>query len=228
MRFASCGDAALTVELGATPNLLLTRSLAGLHDLLRRAPPPGFIESVPGLTSLTLLFDPDVTSRAALEQDVRRRIAGSNASSARAREWHFPVCYEGELAPDLAEVARACGLTERQAIAAHTSRSYVVYLLGFSPGFPYLGDIDAALALPRRAVPRPRVPAGSVAIATRYTAIYPQETPGGWHIIGRTPVRLFDLDANPPALIAPGDTVRFYAVAASEYERASTTPRPAA
>lgn len=222
MRFSSCGDAAFTVELGGKPNLLLTRSLAALHETLRRSRPPGFIESVPGLTSLTLLFDPDVTDRAALEQEVQRCIARSSASFSRAREWHVPVCYEGEFSPDLAEVAQACRLTEDQVIAAHTSRSYVVYLLGFSPGFPYLGDIDEALSLPRRAVPRPRVPAGSVAIATQYTAIYPQETPGGWHIIGRTPVRLFDLDANPPALVAPGDSVRFYAVGASEYERAKT------
>ena len=116
-------------------------------------------------------------------------------------------------------------MREEEVVAAHTSRSYVVYLVGFSPGFPYLGDVDERIALPRRTVPRPRVPAGSVAIATHYTAVYPQDTPGGWHIIGRTPVRFFDASASPPALVAPGDTVRFYAVDAEEYDRASAAPR---
>ena len=219
MRFPACGDAAFTVELGTRPNLLLTRSLAALHDALRRASPPGFVESVPGLTSLTVLFDPDVTTRAQLEQDVQRCLMQSSGLTARAREWHLPVCYSGEYAPDLAEVASACGLSATEVVATHTSRAYVVYLLGFSPGFPYLGDVDERIALPRRTVPRPRVPAGSVAIATQYTAVYPQETPGGWHIIGRTPARFFDIAATPPALLAPGDTVRFYSIDAAEFER---------
>jgi KipI family sensor histidine kinase inhibitor len=219
MRFSSCGDAAFTVELGSRPNLLLTRGIAALRAALDAAAPVGYIESVPGLTSLTVLFDPDATTRTRLEQDVQRCMMGANGLSARAREWHFPVCYSGEYAPDLSEVAAACGLTEAEVVAAHTSRSYVVYLLGFSPGFPYLGDIDEALSLPRRRVPRPRVPAGSVAIATQYTAVYPQATPGGWHIIGRTPVRFFDVGATPPALVSPGDTVRFYAIDADAFDR---------
>jgi KipI family sensor histidine kinase inhibitor len=219
MRFASCGDAAFTIELGPRPNLLLTRSIAALHAALRNTAPDGFIESVPGLTSLTILFDPVVTSRAKLEQEVQRRVFNADSLSTRAREWHFPVCYSGDCAPDLSEVAKACGLTEAEVVAAHTSRSYVVYLVGFSPGFPYLGDIDERIALPRRSVPRPRVPAGSVAIATQYTAVYPHETAGGWHIIGRTPVRFFDTATTPPALVAPGDTVRFYALDAAEFER---------
>ena len=227
MRFSSCGDAAFTVELGPRPNLLLTRTIAALHAALTRSAPQGYIESVPGLTSLTILFDPDATTRAALEQTVQRCIASVDTLSTRAREWHFPVCYSGELAPDLAEVAAACGLTEEEVVAAHTSRSYVVYLVGFSPGFPYLGDIDERIALPRRTVPRPRVPAGSVAIATHYTAVYPQDTAGGWHIIGRTPVRFFDSGASPPALVAPGDTVRFYAVDREAFERHRTDGRPA-
>src|SRR5688572_10641777 len=156
MRFSSCGDAAFSVELGPRPNLLLTRSLAALHAALRRAAPEGFIESVPGLTSLTILFDPDVTSRERLEHDVQRCMTDGEGLSARAREWRFPVCYSGDHAPDLAAVAAACGLTEGEVVAAHTSRAYVVYLLGFSPGFPYLGDIDERIALPRRTVPRPR------------------------------------------------------------------------
>ena len=219
MRISSCGDAAFTVELGTRANLLLTRSIAGLHTALRRAAPPGFIESVPGLTSLTVLFDPAVTSREALEQEILRCMSSAAFESRTSREWHIPVCYSGDCAPDLADVANACSIAESEVIAAHTSRSYIVYLLGFSPGFPYLGDVDPRIALPRRTAPRPRVPPGSIAIATQYTAIYPQATAGGWHIIGRTPLTLFDAHANPPALLAPGDTVRFHSIDDAEFDR---------
>jgi inhibitor of KinA len=219
MRYSTCGDAAFTVELGARANLLLTRTIAALHEALRHEAPEGFLESVPGLTSLTVIFDPDLTTAAQLQAALERCRDTALASSPRSREWHLPVCYAAEVAPDLAEVARACKLSEAQVIAAHASRSYTVYLLGFSPGFPYLGDIDERLVLPRRIDPRPRIAAGSVAIATQYTAVYPQATAGGWHIIGRTPVTLFDAAASPPALLAPGDTVRFYAIDASELAR---------
>jgi KipI family sensor histidine kinase inhibitor len=221
MRYSSCGDAAFTVELGSRANLLLTRGIAALHEALRRAAPEGYVESVPGLTSLTVMFDPDLTSAATLQQALERCRDSALASSAPSREWHIPVCYDVGCAPDLADVARACRLSEAEVIAAHTSRSYTVYLLGFSPGFPYLGDIDERLVLPRRAEPRPRIAAGSVAIATQYTAVYPQPTAGGWHIIGRTPATLFDASASPPALLAPGDTVRFYAIDSAEFERLS-------
>jgi KipI family sensor histidine kinase inhibitor len=221
MRYSSCGDAAFTVELGSRANLLLTRGIAALHEALRRAAPEGYLESVPGLTSLTVMFDPDRTSAATLQQALERCRDSALASSASSREWHIPVCYDVACAPDLADVARACRLTEAEVIAAHTSRSYTVYLLGFSPGFPYLGDIDERLVLPRRVEPRPRIAAGSVAIATQYTAVYPQPTAGGWHIIGRTPATLFDASASPPALLAPGDTVRFYAIDSAEFERLS-------
>ena len=212
-----CGDAAFTVDLGPKPDVLLTRAIAALHAELFRRAPEGFIESVPGLTSLTVLFDPDVTTAGALQTEVGRCMDRAHATHTAARSWSIPVCYSGEYAPDLHDVAAACGISSDDVIAAHTARTYVVYLLGFSPGFPYLGDVDERIALPRRAEPRPRVPAGSVAIATRYTAIYPQATAGGWHIIGRTPLRFFDAAQDPPALLSPGDTVRFYSIEAEGY-----------
>lgn len=224
MLYSMCGDAAFLIELGTRANALLTRTIAGLHAALMRAAPVGFIESVPGLTSLTVLFDPDATSAEKLQQAIMRLMNTQHFATVRSSEWHIPVCYEGEYAPDLSEVAAACGIASEAVIKAHTDRTYVVYLLGFSPGFPYLGDIDPRLELPRRAEPRIRVPAGSVAIATRYSAIYPQSTAGGWHIIGRTPVVLFDATAKPPALLAAGDTVRFYAVDAQRYEQVAAEP----
>jgi len=218
MRFSMCGDAAFTVDLGPKPNVLLTRAIAALHGALMRRPPEGFIESVPGLTSLAVLFDPDVTSAGALQQQVMRCVQLAHATHAPSRSWSIPVCYSGEYAPDLQDVASACGISTEAVIAAHSARTYVVYLLGFSPGFPYLGDVDERIALPRRAEPRPRVPAGSVAIATQYTAVYPQATAGGWHIIGRTPVAFFDALQEPPSLLSPGDSVRFYSIEAERYE----------
>lgn len=214
-----CGDAAFTIELGTKANVLLARTIASLHTSLTQRAPPGFIESIPGLISLTVFFDPDRTSAQMLHQDILRLARAQLTGAAQPRAWDIPVCYEGEYAPDLLEVAKACAMSPQQVIAAHTQRPYVVYLLGFSPGFPYLGDLDPQLELPRRTEPRTRVPAGSIAIATRYCAIYPQSTAGGWHIIGRTPIRLFDAQAHAPALLAAGDTVRFHAVDAHEYER---------
>jgi KipI family sensor histidine kinase inhibitor len=123
--------------------------------------------------------------------------------------WRVPVCYEGEFAPDLAEVARLTGLTPDEVVVLHSGTRFHVYMLGFLPGFPYLGDLPERLALPRRADPRLRVPAGSISIATSLTAIYPYESPGGWHLIGATPIRLFDAERPCPALLAPGDAVIF-------------------
>jgi KipI family sensor histidine kinase inhibitor len=123
--------------------------------------------------------------------------------------WRVPVCYENSFAPDLGEVANRTGLAPSEVVARHSGPSYHVYMLGFLPGFPYLGDLPRELALPRRANPRLRVPAGSVSIATTLTAIYPYESPGGWHLIGATPVRLFDPARSRPALLEPGDEVQF-------------------
>jgi KipI family sensor histidine kinase inhibitor len=128
-----------------------------------------------------------------------------------------PVCYEDEFAPDLPEVAARLGLSPADVVALHSGTQYHVYMLGFLPGFPYLGDLPEALALPRRADPRLSVPAGSVSIALTLTAIYPYQSPGGWHLIGTTPIRLFDAARPQPALFAPGDTILFEPVAAARF-----------
>ena len=150
-----------------------------------------------------------VTSRAELEQAIAALLDRRSGLCRDATLWRVPVCYEGEFAPDLAEVARLTELTPREVVGLHSAVRYHVYMLGFLPGFPYLGDLPPQLALPRRADPRVRVPAGSVSIATTLTAIYPYESPGGWHLIGATPIRLFDPERPRPALLAPGDIVRF-------------------
>ena len=128
-----------------------------------------------------------------------------------------PVAYGGPFGPDLPEVARFAGCSEDEVVERHASRTYRVYMLGFMPGFPYLGLVDERIAAPRRASPRTSVPAGSVGIAGRQTGIYPTASPGGWQIVGRTPVRLFDLDRHEPCLVLPGDVVRFEPIAAGEF-----------
>jgi inhibitor of KinA len=133
----------------------------------------------------------------------------------------LPVCYGGEFGPDLEEVAARCGLSAAEVMARHSTAEYRVYMLGFSPGFPYLGGLDPAIAAPRRETPRLRVPAGSVGIAGMQTGIYPQESPGGWQIIGRTPGRLFRPDRAEPCLLGPGDRLRFVPVGPEAFRAAA-------
>ena len=131
----------------------------------------------------------------------------------------MPVCYSGEFGPDLADVAAFGGITEAETVRLHTSRTYRVFMLGFSPGFTYMGSVDGRIAAPRLSAPRVRVPAGSVGIAGVQTGIYPAPTPGGWQIVGRTPLKPFDLERPEPFLFKPGDAVQFYAIEPSEYAR---------
>jgi KipI family sensor histidine kinase inhibitor len=217
MRFLSQGDRALVVEFGDRVDRGLSESVLRLAAVVAEATIPGIVETVPTFRSLLVHYDPLVTGRAELEAAVAGLGDRGPPPRRRARLWRIPYCAEGEFAPDLAEVARLTGLSADGVVALHTSVDYHVYMLGFLPGFPYLGDLPAALALPRRADPRLRVPAGSIAIATSLSAIYPYESPGGWHLIGTTPLRLFDLARPLPALLAAGDRVAFDPIDAAQF-----------
>jgi len=209
VRFLSAGDRALVVEFGDRVDRALSDDVLRLDASLRSTGLAGVVETVPTFRSLMVHYDPLVTSRAELEQAIAVLLDRRSGLCRDATLWRVPVCYEGEFAPDLAEVARLTELTPREVVGLHSAVRYHAYMLGFLPGFPYLGDLPPQLALPRRADPRVRVPAGSVSIATTLTAIYPYESPGGWHLIGATPIRLFDPERPRPALLAPGDIVRF-------------------
>ena len=209
VRFLSAGDRALVVEFGEHVDRALSDDVLRLDASLRVSGLAGVVETVPTFRSVMVHYDPLVTSRAELEQAIAALLDRRSGLCRDATLWRVPVCYEGEFAPDLAEVARLTELTPREVVGLHSAVRYHVYMLGFLPGFPYLGDLPPQLALPRRADPRVRVPAGSVSIATTLTAIYPYESPGGWHLIGATPIRLFDPERPRPALLAPGDIVRF-------------------
>ncbi|WP_428028970.1 5-oxoprolinase subunit PxpB [Ancylobacter sp.] len=216
-RFLPVGDTAFAVEFGdrIDPgiNALVHRAAA----LLAGAPPDGLVETVPTFRSLLVHYDPLRTSAEALQAFIGTLELEEAAAEAPARTWRIPVLYGGEAGPDLAEVARATGLSESDVIALHAGTLYRVYVQGFLPGFAYLGDLPAALDLPRLTTPRVRVPPGSVAIAQRMTGVYPVESPGGWHLLGNTPLRFFDPAKVPPTLFAPGDGVRFVPVSADEH-----------
>lgn len=217
-RIVAFGDAAFLVVLGERISVALNRRTRALDDAVRAALPTahGWDVPVPAYASLLVPYDPErLTAR-----DARERLAAVVAAIDAAplpRERpspvvEIPVRYGGDDGPDLAEVAERLALTPDEVVAIHAGRTYRVFLLGFVPGFAYLGTLPSRLVLPRRATPRARVPAGSVAIAGRQTAVYPFSTPGGWHLIGRTDERLWDPTADPPARFAPGDRVRFVAI----------------
>jgi KipI family sensor histidine kinase inhibitor len=217
VRFLSAGDRALVVEFGNAIDRALSDAVLRLAAVIRAAAIPGIVETVPTFRSLMIHYDPLVTRRTALEAAIIGRLDRPPEAARAARLWRIPICVDDPFAPDLADVARLTGLTRDQVVALHGSVRYHVYMLGFLPGFPYLGDLPARLALPRRADPRLRVPAGSIAIATNLSAIYPYESPGGWHLIGTTPIRLFDISRASPALLAAGDAVAFEAIDAAAF-----------
>ena len=221
-RFLPSGDTALVVEFGERIDRGLSAAVIGLAERIRVADLGGVTETVPSFRSLLVHYDPLATSAERLTGQISGLIAsqigGETAAQASRRLWRIPACHDPEFAPDLAEVAATAGLTPDEAIALHGATRYHVYMIGFLPGFPYLGDLPEALRLPRRENPRVKVPAGSLAIAAAMTAVYTYESPGGWHLIGRTPVPLFDLRAEPPARLRPGDAVLFEPIPKIEFE----------
>jgi len=173
----------------------------------------GLVGLIPGMNNLTLTFDPLHADAAALEQAARKLWSKPLRRRQAGRLVEIPVRYGGEEGPDLNDVAAHCGLTPEEVVRRHGEAEYDVYFIGFQPGFAYLGGLDESLHTPRRAEPRVAVPAGSVGIGGAQTGIYPLVTPGGWQLIGRTALALFDPLAEPPTLLAPGDRVRFVAEA---------------
>ena len=175
-----------------------------------------------GYASVTVYFDPLQTDVGAIEAEISRAVElNPEAPSIADAVIDVPVCYGGELGPDLAEVAAFARATEAETIELHCAPVYRVYVVGFMPGFAYMASVDPRLAMPRRPTPRTRVPAGSVAIASGQTGIYPLESPGGWHLIGRTWLKPYDERRSEPFLFKPGDRVRFHPVHRDEFDRSA-------
>lgn len=208
------GDACLVVRLGTGIDASTSRAVAAATASLAAAALPGVVDMAPTFNTVAVVFDPlraDPSHLSAAIQARLRSLEGAVPITGAIVE--IPVAYGGDDGPDLAAVAAHARLDPEEVVRLHTMADHVVGMIGFAPGFPYLLGLPAALAIPRRATPRTRVPAGSVAIAERQTGIYPRTSPGGWHVIGRTPRAMFDADRDPPALLRAGDLVRFVPVA---------------
>ena len=211
--FTLFGDAAALVQLDGPA------SAQALARELRRDPPPGVVACVPGMESLLVEFDPLRIDAARVRQLVVERLGGAGAVKPLDRLRTIPVVYGGDHGPDLDEVARVADLTVQDVIDAHVAAELRVLFNGFAPGFAYLGDLPEAIRVPRLATPRTRTPRGSVAIAGAMSGIYPADLPGGWRVIGRTPVELFAAHRDPPAYLLPGDRVRFRQIGPDDWGR---------
>ena len=221
-RIVPLGDCAMIIELGRHVDVEISARIQAAAQAILLAAIPGVTDVVPAFTTLCLHYRPESFDGGSPYEALRGQVEALLSRAILAHKFatrvvEIPVCYGGQWGPDLEEVAAACQLTADEVITRHIASNHVVGMLGFAPGFPYLIGLDRRLAMPRRATPRTAVPAGSVAIARDQCAIYPLETPGGWNLIGRTPLRLFDPTAHPPCLLAPGDQVRFVPISADAF-----------
>jgi inhibitor of KinA len=223
-RIVPLGDRCLVVEFEQRVDAGINRKARALANALLAQPPHGVVDVVPTFCTVAVFYRPEQFApepspftqlRLMIEAVLE---AGVASPEGQERTVRVPVCYGGQHGPDLDEVAAACGMAVDEVVRAHIASEHVVFMLGFSPGFPYIGGLDPRLSLPRRATPRTRIPAGTVAIARDQTAIYSLETPGGWNMIGRTPMKLFDPLADPPCRLQPGDHIRFFPIPPEEFD----------
>ncbi|KOS71485.1 kinase inhibitor [Lysinibacillus contaminans] len=225
-------DSALVIQVGEGINEATHKKVKSILNLLENQPFSGFVEAVPAYNSVTVYYNPVDVYFSNLEkgiktpyEDVKIRILSLMnqphiAETTTDRVVKVPVVYGGEMGPDLEFVASYNGLTTSEVIKIHSSTEYLVYMLGFAPGFPFMGGMDRQIATPRKETPRLTIAPGSVGIAGSQTGIYPLETPGGWQIIGRTPSRLFLPEQSPPTLLQPGDRIQFVPISLDDYTRA--------
>jgi inhibitor of KinA len=230
MTFSALGDSAVVATLGDEADEATMARVRALAAAIGEAHAPGILEVVPAYGAVTVIYDPVRFASAGTrpyptvcqliawcEARMESESAAERDAPAAPREVEIPVCYGGEFGPDLAQVAAHCGLDAAEVVARHSGAGYLVNAVGFVPGFPYLGGLPETLRVPRRPTPRTNVPAGSVGIGGAQTGIYPMSTPGGWHLIGRTPLALFRPAEEIPCLLHMGDRVRIRGITAEEF-----------
>jgi inhibitor of KinA len=217
-RFERASDQSLLIYFGQQITLHAHEQVRRLLRLLELEPIPGVRNLHPAYCSLLVKFDPLKLRHKELEEKLRKYLGRlDKVKLPKPRQVEIPVCYGGEFGPDLSDVAALHGMTPEGIIELHTATSYLVYFLGFVPGFAYLGELPQELVTPRLATPRKKVPAGSVAIAGNQTGVYPFETPGGWRLLGRTPLAMFRTDRDGLSLLSIGDRVRFVPVSRERF-----------
>ncbi|MDF2680398.1 MAG: allophanate hydrolase subunit 1 [Brevibacillus sp.] len=225
--FFPLGDSGVVVKLGKVIDQSTHEQVKRLSDYLQDDPFPGMVEIVPGFTTVSVYYDPVVLYDPRSAQSPYERVIDllgeiisrtQSKNSGEPRLVEIPVCYGGEFGPDLEEVARHNGLDPDEVVHIHSEQQYLVYMIGFAPGFPYLGGLDERIATPRRPTPRTAIPKGSVGIGGSQTGIYPIVSPGGWNIIGRTAQAMFRPEEQPPSLLRAGDLVRFRPISAKAFE----------
>ena len=210
-RIVPLGDSSVLVQFGNEIDISVNRRVHALASLVDASSMPGVVETVPAYGTLLVHYDPLILSFTQIKNILQEKISQVEGNASRKpRQVKVPVRYGGEYGVDLESVARHLQMRTEEVIRIHTQRTYTVYMMGFTPGFPYMGKLDDALVMPRLETPRTHVPAGTVAIAGLQTGIYPIASPGGWQLIGWTPLKLFDPTSETPFIFAPGDEVKFY------------------
>ncbi|MBM7631337.1 5-oxoprolinase subunit PxpB [Geomicrobium sediminis] len=218
--FYELSERAVTVKFGDGIDPKLHARVSQFMQVIDEQPFQGYVEAVPSYTGITFFYNPlkviktnnETTIQQQVIAELKERIAQleyATKNSLEANKIEIPVLYGGEYGPDLQEVAHANGLSTDEVIQLHSERTYLVYMIGFAPGFPFIGGMNERIATPRKSKPREKVPAGSVGIAGHQTGVYPMATPGGWQLIGQTPLKLFDVNRDVPSLLQSGDQVTF-------------------
>ncbi len=220
VKILTAGDSSLLLQFGNAIDPEINARIAATVQLMREQHIEGVVDLIPAFCSLLINYDPRVISYGEMRRRMEKILSVEIAAGDRKKKiYEIPVCYGGELGPDLATIAGHAGLTEQEVIDIHSSTDYLIYMLGFLPGFTYLGGLDARIHTPRLANPRIRIPAGSVGIGGSQTGIYPMDSPGGWQLMGMTPVKTYDPEREIPILVEAGDYIRFVPIDRDEYER---------
>ena len=220
VKIMTAGDSSILIQFGNSIDPDINARIAATVQLMKEQHIEGVVDIIPAFCSLLINYDPRVISYDEMKTRMEKILSIEIAAGARKKKVHeIPVCYGGEFGPDLPTIAEHAGLSEQEVIDIHSSTDYLIYMLGFLPGFTYLGGLDERIHTPRLANPRIRIPAGSVGIGGSQTGIYPMDSPGGWQLMGMTPVKTYDPDREVPILVEAGDYIRFVPVDRAEYDR---------
>lgn len=220
IRIAPAGDSSILIEFGHEIKPEINQKISATVQLLKAQHTPGVIDIIPAFCSLLINYDPRVISYGEMKKRVQEIVKVEvKAGETRKKVYEIPVCYGGEFGPDIQAIADHAGLSVEEVIEIHSSRDYLIYMLGFLPGFCYLGGLDERIHTPRLASPRLKISAGSVGIGGSQTGIYPLDSPGGWQLMGMTPVKTYDPDREVPILVEAGDYIRFVPIDEAEFYR---------